>query len=147
MTLRRKRGHSFGEDHADIHAEIRDHSIVNSYPAEHFANAVCANCRHDVFRVVLDDAAGCAARICASCKSQHYIGDSAEYADEADLGECACPCTEELFQVAVGLHLYRESHDVKWLYLGLRCVACGLTAVYGDWKNEYEGYTKLLALV
>jgi len=30
--------------------------------------------------------------------------------------------------------------DVRWLYLGCRCVTCGLTACYGDWKNEYPGY-------
>ncbi|WP_193378329.1 hypothetical protein [Schlesneria paludicola] len=29
--------------------------------------------------------------------------------------------------------------------LGFRCTACGLTAVYGDWKNEYNGYQELLA--
>jgi hypothetical protein len=33
------------------------------------------------------------------------------------------------------------------LYLGCRCPACGLVAVYGDWKNEFNGYRELLAKV
>lgn len=36
---------------------------------------------------------------------------------------------------------------MKWLDLGCRCTACGLTAVYGDWKNEYEDYQALLARI
>jgi hypothetical protein len=63
------------------------------------------------------------------------------------LGECACPCGQEEFEITVGVSLYEESEDVKWLYLGCRCPACGLVAVYGDWKSEYEGYRGLLARV
>jgi hypothetical protein len=147
MTLRKKRSHWYGDDHQDIQAEILRYSTVNAYPAEHFASSSCKGCGRAEFRILLDDEAGCAMRICASCESEHFIGDSAEYADEAELDECACPCGKELFQTVVGVHLYHESQDVKWLYLGLRCLACSMTAVYGDWKNECEDYSKLLAMV
>jgi len=36
---------------------------------------------------------------------------------------------------------------VKWLYLGCRCVACGLVACYGDWKNEFEDFREFLKRV
>ncbi|HEV7506683.1 MAG TPA: hypothetical protein VGS07_17445 [Thermoanaerobaculia bacterium] len=147
MTLRKKGQHWFGDDHADLREEILSYSQANSYPAEHFANALCSACGNDLFRTFLDDTEGCAVRVCVSCQSKHFIGDSAEFADEANLEECACPCGKEIFQISVGVHLYPDSEDVKWLYLGLRCSSCGLSAVYGDWKNEYQDYRNLLALV
>ena len=66
---------------------------------------------------------------------------------EAQLEECACPCGREAFKISAGVSLYEGSHDVRWLYLGCRCAQCGLTAVYGDWKNECEGYQTLLVKV
>lgn len=59
--------------------------------------------------------------------------------------ECACPCGGKAFEVTAGVSLYDDGEDVRWLYLGFHCVACGLTAVYGDWKNEFNGYRELLA--
>ena len=84
---------------------------------------------------------------CVSCHAEHPIGDSDEYLEDAELGECACPCSAEVFEITVGVSLYDESDDVRWLYLGCRCVACEMVAVYGDWKNEFEGYQNLLARV
>jgi len=147
MTLRVKRGHSYGDNHEDLRAEILNHSKDNGYPVDHFGDAICKTCTSKVFRVALDDSAGCAERHCISCENRHFIGDSSDYADEAELEDCSCPCESEEFEVAVGLHLYSGSKDVKWLYLGLRCTACGLVAVYGDWKNEFEGYEALLARI
>jgi hypothetical protein len=75
------------------------------------------------------------------------MGDSDEYLADAEPGECVCPCGQAVFEIAVGVSLYPRSQDVRWLYVGCRCVACKLTAVYGDWKNEFEGYKALLAEV
>ncbi|MGE0387520.1 MAG: hypothetical protein AB7Q97_22555 [Gammaproteobacteria bacterium] len=147
MALTEKKGRSYGENHADLQEEIRDYSKRNGYPAERFADARCENCGATTFSILLDDAAGCAQRTCVTCKNEHFIGDSKQYADEAELGECACPCGTETFEASAGVHLYEGSADVKWFYLGLRCTACGLVAVYGDWKNEFEGYEGLLAQV
>jgi hypothetical protein len=77
----------------------------------------------------------------------HPIGDSAEFMDEDEEEECACPCGEEAFEITVGVSLYADSEDVQWLYVGCRCPACNLTAVYGDWKNEFNGFRELLARV
>ena len=146
MTLREKNDSWYGDNAEDIQDFILLFSTANGYPADHFAASVCKTCSHSAFKILLDDEEGCAKRVCASCNSEHFIGDSAEFAEEATLEECECPCGKDLFQAGIGVHLYRESQDVKWLYLGLRCTACSMTAVYGHWKNEYEGYKELLAL-
>ncbi len=97
------------------------------------------------FGLKLDDDAGVAVRRYGGCNTEHPIGDSDEYLDEAQLAECSCPCGHELFEISVGVALYDDSQDVRRLYLGCRCAQCGLTAVYGDWKNECEDYQSLLA--
>jgi hypothetical protein len=52
-----------------------------------------------------------------------------------------------VFEITVAVSLYADSEGVRWLYIGCRCPACGITAVYGDWKNEFDGYRELLAMV
>ena len=146
MTLTKRGKYSYGDSQADIRDELLRYSKANAYVAEHFADAVC-KCGGILFRLGLDDNEGAAVRTCIACKADHSIGDSDEFLEEAELGECACPCGQEEFEISVGVSLYEGSEDVKWLYLGCRCPKCGLTAVYGDWKNEYIGYKELLARV
>jgi hypothetical protein len=114
--------------------------------AHHFADAIC-KCGGNTFRLTLDDNVGAAVRTCVGCGTEHPIGDSDEYLDDAELQECACPCGAEEFEITVGVSLYDDSEDVRWLYLACRCPNCGLAAVYGDWKNEFLGYHALLAKV
>lgn len=147
MALEKRGKWRYGDGQADIRAEVRRYSEAAGYPAEHYADAVCV-CGGRVFGLLLDDAAGVASRVCVACDAEaHPIGDSAEYADGAGEEECACPCGREAFEITVGVALYADSEDVRWLYLGCRCPACGLTAVYGDWKNEFHGFRELLARV
>lgn len=146
MALKKRGKHRYGDSQEDIRAEILRYSKENGYLAQHFADAVC-QCGGRLFGVLLDDDEGAAVRTCVACEHQHPIGDSEDYLDDAELGECACPCGKETFEVTVGVSLYDDSEDVRWLYLGFRCPACGLTAVYGDWKNEFNGYRELLARV
>jgi hypothetical protein len=142
MALRKKKQHWHGDDHADVVAFLRECSAAE-YPAEHFANAICAACKGDTFAIQLEEGSG-VVRTCSRCKVAHPVGDSAEYLGEGELDECQCPCGEETFQLTIGVALYAESADVKWLYVGLRCVACGLIGNYGDWKNEFEDYRRFL---
>jgi hypothetical protein len=146
MALKKRGKYRYGDSQADIREELLRYSKSNGYLAHHFADAIC-KCGGKLFRLSLDDTEGAAVRMCNSCATEHPIGDSAEYLEEAELQECACPCGGEDFEVAVGLSLYEDSEDVRWLYLGCRCPRCGLTAVYGDWKNECNGYQELLARV
>jgi hypothetical protein len=143
MALKKRGQYRYGDSQADIRDEVLRYSKKNEYKAEHFRDAVCV-CGTKIFRLALDDNEGAAVRICTGCKSEHPIGDSGEFLEDAELGECACPCGNEKFEITVGVSLYDGSEDVRWLYLGCRCPKCGLTAVYGDWKNEFEDYRKLL---
>ena len=143
MALTKHGEYRYGDSQADIQEELVRYSKLNGYIAQHFANASCT-CSGAIFRLALDDDAGAAVRTCIACKSQHPIADSGDYLDDAQLEECACPCGGEEFEITVGVSLYEESDDVRWLYLGCRCPRCGLTAVYGDWKNEFIGYRELL---
>jgi hypothetical protein len=146
MSLKKKGGYYYGDSQADIREELLRYSKENAYVAQHFAEALCG-CGGRVFRLAIDDNEGAAIRICEDCKCEHPIGDSEEYLEEAELEECACPCGHEEFEITAGVALYADSQDVKWLYLGCRCPKCGLTAVYGDWKNEFIGYKDLLARI
>jgi hypothetical protein len=146
MALTKRGKHRYGDDQADIRAELTRYSIANEYVAQHFADARCS-CGGRVFRLALDDTQGAAVRTCSVCKESHPIGDSAEFLADADLEECACPCGVEDFEITIGVSLYADSDDVRWLYLGCRCSGCGLTVVYGDWKNEFNGYRALLGQV
>src|SRR5262245_16061803 len=117
MALKKKGKYWHGESQADIRKEVLRYSKENAYVAEHFADAVCS-CGGKAFRLKLDDNEGAAVRICASCQSEHPIGDSEEFLEEAELGDCACPCGHEQFEITVGVSLHADSEDVKWLYLG-----------------------------
>ena len=146
MPLVMRGKHWYGDTQSDIRAELLRYSQRSGYPVHHFADATCG-CGSRSFHLLLDDAAGAAVRLCTACGSEHPIGDSAEYLAGAELHECECPCGRNAFEITVGVSLYEGSADVRWLYIGCRCPGCGLTACYGDWKNEYNGYTELLRQV
>ena len=100
------------------------------------------------FALLMNESEGVAARVCGACKSEHGIGDSDDYIDEVESVQgVECSCGGEEFEVMAGVALYPDSDDVRWFYLGLECTACGLSGVYGDWKNEFEGFQALLAKV
>ena len=145
MALSRREGQVYGEAQADIPEYLRGYS-EDGYPALHFADAVCT-CSGRIFLLALDEAEGAALRKCTGCGDEHAIGDSEESLEDAELEECGCPCGAEGLELTVGVALYAESEDVRWIYLGARCPHCGLVGCYGDWKNEFEDYNKLLARV
>lgn len=146
MALVERGDYQYGDCQADIRLELIRYSESNGYLAQHFADALC-RCGGKHFRLALDENEGVAIRTCSACQVDHPIGDSAEFLEDAEPEECACPCGHEDFEITVGVALYQDSEDVRWLYLGCRCPECHLTAVYGDWKNEFPGYRDLLAQV
>jgi hypothetical protein len=146
MALKKRGKYWYGDSPEDLRTELLRFSKGNAYPIHHFADAVC-KCGGRVFLVKYDETQGAAVRTCTSCRQEHAIGDSAEYLDEAELDDAECLCEVREFEVTVGVSLYQDSEDVRWLYLGCRCVKCGLLGCYADWKNEYNGYQTLLANV
>lgn len=146
MTLVKRGDRWYGKTQADIRPELLRYSGLNGYTAEHFADAVC-ECGTRSFRLHLDDTQGVAVRVCPSCRREHPIGDSAGYLADAELEECECTCGGGDFEITAGVALYEGTEDVRWLYLGCRCSACGLTACYGDWECEVDDYRELLGRV
>ena len=78
---------------------------------------------------------------------EHLIGDSEQFLEDAELEESECICGSNVFNISVGVALYRGSEDVKWIYIGCFCPLCKLVGCYGDWKNEYENYCEFLKRV
>jgi hypothetical protein len=146
MALRKRGKWWYGDSQADIRDELTRQGKLNEYVPTQFADAKCS-CSSTTFRLRLDDNEGAAVRVCSACGGEHPIGGSDEYLEDAELQEAACVCGKGLFEITVGVSLYDDSDDVRWLYLGCRCPACGLTGCYGDWKNEFIDYRKLLARV
>jgi hypothetical protein len=142
MAIQVKDGFDYGEEQGDIRISLKAHTKQN-YQATRFVDAVC-NCGSHLFQLQIDEDEGVAIRLCNQCGQLHYMGDSEEYLEEAEPIPCVCLCGNEIFEITAGIALYRESDDVKWLYIGCRCVECSLIGIYGDWKNEYEDYRKLL---
>ena len=143
MALRQQGLHSYGDSQSDIRERLLTYSTKNGYVVEHFADAICV-CGSRVFRLLLDETEGAAVRICSACSTRHPIGDSEDYLANASLEECECPCGSDCFEITAGVALYSGARGVRWLYIGARCPNCGLTACYGDWKNEFDDYEQLI---
>ncbi|MBB5873383.1 hypothetical protein F4553_006817 [Allocatelliglobosispora scoriae] len=125
---------------------LRDYQ-AGGYPVAEVVHAACADCGGTVFAVLLDDEAGFVERWCTSCEADGVaMLDSAEYAEEAEPGEATCPCGGEYFEVAVGFSRNADG-DIRWVSVGLRCVADGLAGVYIDWKIDYLPAEHLLTTV
>lgn len=146
MTLKTLGTYEYGDSQADIREYLAGFSEANGYLATEFADAVCI-CGGNVFRLKADGEAGVAIRHCVACGVDHIMLDGAEYLDEADLDDRICVCGLDRFEITVGVSLYRDSEDVRWMYIGCRCPACGLTGCYEEWKSEYIGYRELLEKV
>jgi hypothetical protein len=142
VTLHVRGRYTYGDAQEDIRAYLASHSRRN-YPTAHYADATCF-CGSNLFQLYVDDKAGAAVRVCEPHQHEHPIGDSAGYLNEAQLEACVCPCGADVFEITAGVALYKESEDVRWLYLGCRCTASGLVGCFADWKNEYTDFNVFL---
>lgn len=151
MTLEKRGKYWFGDNHEDIRTELFRYSHLNGYPIDDFADVRC-QCGHDEFYFFTDDDEGVAFRQCAKCNQEHFMGDSAEFAEDAETGQHDCLCEGNIFQITAGVHRYRNQddsrpNDVRWLYLGCRCIQCGIVGCFADWKNQFNSYEALLAMM
>lgn len=133
-----------GENVDDLREFLVDFSTGN-YRADDIRQSTCGNCGGTVFGLEAHGDEGCARRTCRVCGATAFICDSEEFWDDADTGECACPCGAEDFEVAVGFALI-DSGEIRWIYVSCRCMACGVLGVYTDWKIDYEPSRQLLEL-
>lgn len=124
----------------DDFTDLRD--FVQAYSAENFATARveqsrCGDCGGSSLRLRVDDEEGGAEKSCPRCGTSALLLDSEDYWEDADPGDASCPCGHEVFEVGVGFAL-RDDGDIRWVYVGARCVACGTLGVYADWEIDYS---------
>jgi hypothetical protein len=109
----------------------------DAYEVGAVRECICRSCGGRSFEVAVLEEGNAAKRNCLTCGEHEFIADSADYWDDnLDVAYCACPCGEEEFAAAVGFSL-RDTGDVRWIYLGLRCLACDVLGIYEDWKVSY----------
>ena len=145
MALTFKKKHYYGDSAQDIEPEIARFSKM-LYPASAYRAATCP-CGGNLFLLESDEEVGVGRRTCVACHAAHYMGDGEEYAESATLEGHVCLCDADRFELRVGVALYEDSRDVRWFYIGCRCVACGLTGVFAHWKCEGGDADALLARV
>jgi len=49
--------------------------------------------------------------------------------------------------IGVLFSLYEADGDVRWLYVGVRCVTCGILSCHVDWKIAYGPSNQLIGMV
>lgn len=101
-------------------------------PITHFARMECPSCGSGWFRVRHDDVEGCAETTCLECDRRDFELGSEDVAEAADLQPTRCPCGGDRFDVAAGLAV-RDTGEIRWIYLGVRCVRCGVLGCPVDW--------------
>jgi len=129
---------AFGATFEDLAAFLQ-RSVPGGYTVDVVRECVCRSCGGKAFEVGVPADGQGARRTCLGCREQHYIADSEEYWEDDGLADyfCGCPCGNEEFAGAVGYSLREDGENVRWIYLGLRCLACGMMRDYVDWKINY----------
>lgn len=135
MAMHKKGKYWYGESLEDVKTNVISYSRSNGYEAAKFFPAIC-ECGGQAFKLETDEEVGAGRRICVQCDKVVLMGDSDEYADEADFDNHVCVCDTETFELLSGVALYAGSNDVRWYYIGCKCTKCSLVGVFADWKCE-----------
>jgi len=135
MSLRKKKGYWFGDDLRDLRSEMERYADANGYAlSASYEPSACPCGERSTLYLFVDDVEGGASIACGACHEVRFVADSQVYMD--DTQECFCICDQNDFQVLVGAAFYADSQDVRWWYVGCRCVHCSCVAVYADWKDD-----------
>lgn len=120
---------------------------TGGHPVDVVRESVCRSCDGRRFEVQVAAITSAVRRTCLDCGQPAFIADSVEWWDDAEVEGCACLCGQEQFAAAAGFSLREPdgedgARDVQWVFVGLRCLACGLLGVYEDWKVSWgpSGY-------
>jgi hypothetical protein len=110
----------------------------DSYPITEFRLATCT-CGCKEFSLDADAEEGAARRVCKSCASRRFICDSAEFWEGSEPEGWKCiKCKSRHTNIGVGFSLYHNGEDIRWMYIGVRCPACGILGCFADWKIAYS---------
>jgi hypothetical protein len=142
MALVEKDGQYYGDAQADVRDCLRQYS-ADEQPAEHFADAVCS-CGSRQFQLAIDEESRVAARLCTACENERVMADGDARIEQAELEICECLCGADVFEITLGIAVDTDRQNASWLYVGCRCVTCGLAGCYGDWQHETGDYQTVL---
>lgn len=133
-----------GSSPGDLEEYLQSYS-ADSYPIHAFRLAKCP-CGSESFDLHVERDEGIAKRTCAQCGAKHWIADSAEnYEKGLRLTKYKCiTCKGSRANVGVGFSLMEDGACVRWLYVGNRCVDCGVLGSMADWKVGYDPSLHLL---
>lgn len=141
MALTQQGGYWHGDSAEDI-AELFHYESVDPVVEVQYAQCACGN---RSFSVMLDLEREYqeAVWFCQICHSQYFFHtgkpQEEEIESEADHEFCDCPCRTQgpsFFELAVGVTVYSNGEDVDWVYLGCRCVKCGITGYLDSWHRS-----------
>jgi hypothetical protein len=129
-----KKNHWYGENVDDLTEYLIEYTDGD---VKKCVAVKCPHCASDRFSARFDGDEGAIEAKCVSCGEARLLLDSADYWDECDPEEAVCPtCSAKEYNLAVGF-VYRDNGDVKWVYVGCRCVECGVLGSFLDWKINY----------
>ena len=143
MGFKARENYARARDREGLRQEMQRYSENNVYAIQQCIDHTCA-CGASLFLLAVDDSEGVAETACIACKALKPVADSGEFAEDASLEQCECVCGGDVFEVTVGVALYAESDDVRWIYVGARCVKCDIAGVYCDWKCDGGNYRTML---
>lgn len=90
MAKKKKGKYWYGTELADLQSEIKRYSKPE-VEASKFSTSQCI-CGSNQFRLASDEDAGAAKRTCVKCGDEKLMGDSDEYAADANFEEHSCIC-------------------------------------------------------
>src|SRR5207249_1402702 len=107
--------------------------------------STCA-CGYVDFNLEADDNEGAARRTRTKCGEKHCLCDSQEHWGDSALEHWRCvDCGGEECNIGVGFSRYAESAtQIKWIYVGVRCIRCGILGCFAGWKVGQGNATYLL---
>lgn len=78
-------------------------------------------------------------------KQEHYVCDSHEFWDDEspEMWQCI-ECQSTSCNVGIGFALYEDKQDIRWVYIGYRCVRCRVLGCFAGWKVGYSPSMQLL---
>jgi hypothetical protein len=132
-----------GTEPADLRAFLEAYA-EEGYKVHQFRLSTC-KCGSVEFQLQADDNEGVAQRRCARCMAEHFICDSGEFWGDAEPEKWRCvECKSEECNIGVGFSQYEDlPTSIKWIYIGVRCVKCGILGCFAGWKVGQDEATHL----
>ncbi len=98
----------------------------------------CGNCGGEALKMRMDRVEGAIQVVCMDCGTKKILLDCGEIWEDANprLRKCAACKTGVLHNVRVGFSR-RADGNAQWVYIGSRCIGCGVLASYLDWEIDY----------